>query len=877
MLVNYYKTIHSEPTQVDLYGLYARISSDFKNETDTVLAGYPYNEKKTYQELKTRVLPCVIFSGCYDRHKPLEEQTDVIHTRVMNMDIDLNTEAELRNFMRLIHDNQIPTVEAAALSVSGRFNGSMWINVRIGIPETFEEVSEYLVTRLKLTPQNYVYILHGAFYDAYADMLKNALNIIAGKTKDVKRLRYLNYDPDIYVNYESVYLPLKNVEVYLKSTDKNDRLTQYIDSNNNADPFKIAYSFAKNKMGECVTGNIHNFIYMFAVCLNRMGISETECYNYVTGKLGIDVTTNCVSYPYKAYSSDFGTWQDWKQSQPKEAPTETLKEKTEFVRDYSEDERYFKPLGFNKAEDGVQAFYFYSKDSKSIIRLTASKMSAANLLQLANLNYWEDKFPKNKNGGFNINAAVDWLVLISNNKGIFDPHKIRGRGAWIDKNRILIHNGDHLLINGTKYELGSIDTEYIYELAKPLNLTTANPLRADEGVELVEMLTKLSWSRPVDGWLLSGWLAIAPIVGVLNWRPHVWITGGAGSGKSWVNAAIKRFIGNISVSVQGNTSEAGLRETLVSDAINVLFDEAEGESEQSKIQMEKVLQLMRSASSSDGGFIIKGTGKGAIQYVIRSCFAFFSIVPQAVHGSDTRRITNLELKKGGISDEDFKQIDIRFHEIATTEYIRRFQARMISMIPNLLKTIDIFTTVIARKIGSRAMGDQLGGMIAGVWHILEDEVPTTEIAERFINKFDFSSEQGVQAQSDEQRCLQHILSIQIRVETGTGILTRNLGELVKRATEQEDGRNLSVDVSKETIRRYGLKIEDQNGIEYLCISTTSPFICNQIAKTAWGKNFAQVLNRLQDAKRKNVVYFTTGLKTPAICIPIDNIFNNSDN
>jgi hypothetical protein len=67
---------------------------------------------------------------------------------------------------------------------------------------------------------------------------------------------------------------------------------------------------------------------------------------------------------------------------------------------------------------------------------------------------------------------------------------------------------------------------------------------------------------------------------------------------------------------------------------------------------------MRAASSSDGGLIAKGTGNGAKTYTIRSCFAFCSIVPQATLGSDVRRITNLELKKGGISNEEFESVSL---------------------------------------------------------------------------------------------------------------------------------------------------------------------------------------------------------------------------
>src|SRR3546814_3722369 len=81
--------------------------------------------------------------------------------------------------------------------------------------------------------------------------------------------------------------------------------------------------------------------------------------------------------------------------------------------------------------------------------------------------------------------------------------------------------------------------------------------------------------------------AIAVICGALNWRPHVWLTGSSGSGKSWLlDNVIRPLIGAIAVYCQSNSTEAGIRQTLATDARPVLFDEAESEDAKAQVRIQ---------------------------------------------------------------------------------------------------------------------------------------------------------------------------------------------------------------------------------------------------------------------------------------------------
>src|SRR3546814_20584538 len=90
-----------------------------------------------------------------------------------------------------------------------------------------------------------------------------------------------------------------------------------------------------------------------------------------------------------------------------------------------------------------------------------------------------------------------------------------------------------------------------------------SPLSDEEASRIIDICCRLRWEKPYGGWLLAGWIAIAVICGSLNWRPHVWLTGSSGSGKSWLlDNVIRPLIGSLADCCQSNSKESGLRHTL---------------------------------------------------------------------------------------------------------------------------------------------------------------------------------------------------------------------------------------------------------------------------------------------------------------------------
>jgi putative DNA primase/helicase len=575
-------------------------------------------------------------------------------------------------------------------------------------------------------------------------------------------------------------------------------------------------------------------------------------------------------YPAAArqlYKDGYG---DRVQAKTKPKPSTNTNTNTDAAPKPETPTNYFAPLGFNKDESGSLRFWFYAFEFKTIVSMTPSKMTKSNLNQLAPLEWWSTSFPKNS--GFNTDAAVDFLQTICQKKGYFSNDRLRGRGAWLDHGRIIVHTGTNLIIDGKNRPLGVDDTEFVYEIGSNMDLSVSDPLSSSDASKLFKVIDGLDWVRPIDSKLLAGWLAIVPICGVLEWRPHIWITGGAGSGKSSINKKIlHRMTGECSLKFEGGTTEAGLRESIGNDAIAALMDEAEGENEKEQLNMENILHLARSASSSDS-IIAKGTGNGAKIYRTRSMFGFCSIVPQTKQAADKRRFSVLRLGKG-IKRDKFEKLMSFYESFATPEYVKRFQARMVNLMPNILETIRTFKKAITDKLGRSDMGDQLGSMLGGWYHIENDAPVSLETASAIVSELDFEGEQGMETIPDEIRCLQHITSIEMRVETEQGYQTRIVGELIKTVMDNViDGDPVTANIADKALRRIGIKVESEKGL--LFISNTAKKLTANLRGTPWSTDRRSVLIRLEGAEHIRLKRFISGIATPAISIPLETVIDD---
>ena len=115
-------------------------------------------------------------------------------------------------------------------------------------------------------------------------------------------------------------------------------------------------------------------------------------------------------------------------------------------------------------------------------------------------------------------------------KGPFNPITARGRGVWLEDDRLIL-NLSQPVPEGLKH---------LYLCFEPIPLDQTNSF---ETQRLLDLLRLFRWRNQQDAMLLLGWLAIAPICGVLKWRPHCFLYGPPRCGKTRANCSTPPPIG----------------------------------------------------------------------------------------------------------------------------------------------------------------------------------------------------------------------------------------------------------------------------------------------------------------------------------------------
>lgn len=540
---------------------------------------------------------------------------------------------------------------------------------------------------------------------------------------------------------------------------------------------------------------------------------------------------------------------------------------------HTDESEPFRILGWDRG-----SAYYLPHDSKQVVCLTASAHTKLNLLQLAPLAFWDQVYSDNakRSPSINWDMAADSLMKRAKATGIFNPDMIRGRGAWWDGGKVAVHLGDRVIIEGVTYSLKDAPTEFVYEAAHARRIAVGAPLPTAEAVKLVQICESLRWERPISGTLLAGWVFLAPVCGALEWRPHIWVTGGKGSGKSTVmKDIVGRSLNGNMLFVQGDTSEAGVRQELGQDAIPVLFDEFESERRKSAERTEDVLSLVTAASSETGAVIAKGgaTGK-ATKFKIRSMFAFSGISVQIKQAAAISRITVLSMRTAGEETaEGLKQYQGLMERIRTTmtpDYIDGLQARAVQMIPVIRKNAQVFAEAAAVVLGTRRQGDQIGTLLAGAYALHSNHEVTPEFAKQWLEARDWSDEREDSESTDEMMCLQHIMTHQLIIHSDAGNPTkRTIGELIHKCVDRSSDMGIGLDEAKDTLDRHGIKYEDRDTGAVVIVANRHKMLNEILRDTQWmPPAHARILLRLRGAQKTDGPEYFKGTRQRGVEIPI---------
>ena len=526
--------------------------------------------------------------------------------------------------------------------------------------------------------------------------------------------------------------------------------------------------------------------------------------------------------------------------------------------------------------DGDSFFYMPDR-GQQVVSLTASSHTKNNLMRLARLNAWEEEFGDGDDlTGKGWDQAVNALIQRSQALPKFNPQRIRGRGCWIDGDDVVFHAGDRLMVNGATSEIPAYKSAVraIYEGALEIPVDSGTVASNRDASRLIELCEMLSWERPLYGKLLAGWLAIAPICGALLWRPHLWLTGPSGSGKSWsVANIISPLVGDSAVHVQGNTSEAGIRQKIGSDALPIVFDEAESEDKRGQQRLDGVLELARQASSESKARITKGSGDGkSIDYMVRSCFLFASIGVAAVKKPDVSRVTVLQLRKnlGNGAQDQFERIKAAWlGTVGQDGFSERIRSRSLKHAKTLRANCETFSAVAVEFTGDKRSADQVGTLLAGAFSLTSTNEVTKDFAREWMGKQDWSGFKSEEVDNDENQCLSHLFAASIRYEVHDRGITRSIAEAVHVANETtiaiSDAALREREETRDALKRHGILVKDGRA----AIANRHPALERIFADTAWaGAKWRQQLERVEGHHKHEVMNFGLNVRQRAVSVPV---------
>jgi putative DNA primase/helicase len=518
----------------------------------------------------------------------------------------------------------------------------------------------------------------------------------------------------------------------------------------------------------------------------------------------------------------------------------------DFKKDYGDFNMQFRVLGYG---DGV--YYYFPFKARQIVALTASAHTMQNLLQLDSLASWETRFGWDKASHSKIAMmAANAMVQLAQERGVFkEEDRVRGCGGWVDDCRVVLHCGDALYIDGERTKFGDIQSDYTYVAAPRLMIPAHAPLKNSEAHALRTICESPTWENPLSGSLLAGWLVIAPVCAALQYRPHLYITGEAESGKSTViERIIKPVLGRMAMCVDGGTTEPAIRQMMGYDARPLVYDEAE-----SSQNMIAVIELARKATT---GSVVAKFGQRPFKARFAACFS--AINPPVNKTADETRISFMVLKKNrkATAMADFDTMLRLIDEVITDEFSSRLLARTLENMNALIANIRVFQRAARIVTGGARAGQQIGAMLAGLYLLSRTDIVTQESAEEWIRMHDWTDHTIVNQEGDPMRLVQHVASSLVR--TANGGAETSIGDLIASVAQDRDT------VSERTLRNYGILVRDGR----VFIASVSHNLARLLAGTDWSIKWSRTLSDVTGAIKERSVYFARGVRTSAISLPL---------
>lgn len=380
---------------------------------------------------------------------------------------------------------------------------------------------------------------------------------------------------------------------------------------------------------------------------------------------------------------------------------------------------------------------------------------------------WPTRDNKGNITGWATNAAIEFLIRESSRLPKFNmPKWERGPGTWLAEgdrdtpDHLVVHAGHALFLNLPAEQGGGWRSVgryrgHIYPLFEPEPGPADHPATNEEIAQLLKLLATWNWAHPEVGpILLLGWLGAATVCGALDWRPSLWLTGDASTGKSTLQNFIRRILGETLLQVAEPT-EASIRHLLKGASRPVEIDEFEAEAVDYRRQ--QIVTLLRIASTRGGSKISRGSSSGqAVMYNIDAVFLLSSILPPPLSTANNQRITMLELEALNASPAETANVKAQVRMFDGLG--RRILRRLLERWDDVQTSMEVIAAALDRLHHKTRAADQLKILLACADVLMNDHLIDGDSAEELTRHFDPRSVESDSKESDSLQCMMYLLT-----------------------------------------------------------------------------------------------------------------------
>lgn len=267
--------------------------------------------------------------------------------------------------------------------------------------------------------------------------------------------------------------------------------------------------------------------------------------------------------------------------------------------DLSENE-HFKVLGLSEDDERPQVvFTCYPFHHKRYIPLG----QLTNIDALSNIapnDWWEKIAPGTGKG--QLRKVKDTIREAAEQIGKVDMSGCLGRGATVDGDSFYFNVGNLLLTEDAE---GRLTVEKSFQDVPGIPFETGVPMlmTASKNAEAVsralyDAMVRYRFRTRNEAHAFLGWIVTALIGGALDFRPHIWISGKTGVGKSFLLSSVLHPVLGDALVRSADPTQAGLCFKLRSDALAVSIDEFEP-TQKNRSETEAILHTCRTATSGE--------------------------------------------------------------------------------------------------------------------------------------------------------------------------------------------------------------------------------------------------------------------------------------